>query len=112
MTKLFLGLLVFVPITIIAQAMGVSPAILFFLAAVAIIPLAKYIGEATEELAGRTNPALGGFLNATFGNATEIIIGLFALNAGLIDEKMFVALVVMAIVTSMMSGPLMKKMLN
>ena len=85
MTKLFLGLLIFVPITIIAQAVGISPALIFFLAAIAIIPLAKYIGESTEELAGRTNPALGGFLNATFGNATEIIIGLFALNAGLIE---------------------------
>jgi hypothetical protein len=42
-------------------------------------------GESTEELAGRTNPALGGFLNATFGNATELIIGLFALNAGLVE---------------------------
>ena len=85
MNKLFLGLLVFVPITVIAQMSGISAGALFFLAAIAIIPLAKYIGEATEELAGRTGPALGGFLNATFGNATEIIIGLFALNAGLIE---------------------------
>jgi Ca2+:H+ antiporter len=85
MDKLFLGLLVFVPIAAGAQYIGAAPIYVFFLSALAIVPLAKYIGEATEELAGRTNPALGGFLNATFGNATEIIIGLFALHAGLIE---------------------------
>jgi Ca2+:H+ antiporter len=85
MDKFFLGLLVFVPIALGAEYLGVSPAIVFFLCAIAIVPLAKYIGESTEELAGRTNPALGGFLNATFGNATEIIIGLFALQAGLVE---------------------------
>jgi Ca2+:H+ antiporter len=86
MDKFFRVLLVFVPITVAAEYfLGISPAIVFFLAAIAVIPLAKYIGEATEELAGRTTPALGGFLNATFGNATEIIIGLFALQAGLVE---------------------------
>lgn len=85
MTKLFLGLLVFIPITLYAQWVGMSPGVIFFLSALAIVPLAKFIGEATEELAGRTNPALGGFLNATFGNATELIIGLFALQAGLVE---------------------------
>jgi Ca2+:H+ antiporter len=64
---------------------GRSADLYLCLSALAIIPLAKYIGESTEELAGSTNPALGGFLNATFGNATEIIIGLFALNAGLVE---------------------------
>jgi Ca2+:H+ antiporter len=85
MNKFFLGMLAFVPITVIADLIGVSPAFVFFLSALAVIPLAKYIGEATEELAGRTSPAIGGFLNATFGNATEIIISLFALNAGLVE---------------------------
>ena len=85
MGTLFLGLLLFTPLTIGAEYAGVSPVILFFLSAVAIIPLAKYIGEATEELATRTSPALGGLLNATFGNATELIIGLLALNAGLVE---------------------------
>jgi Ca2+:H+ antiporter len=85
MNKVFLGLLVFVPITIGAEFLGVAPSYVFFLAAIAIIPLAKYIGESTEELAGRTSPALGGLLNATFGNAPELIIGLFALNAGLVE---------------------------
>jgi Ca2+:H+ antiporter len=58
---------------------------LFFLSALAIVPLAKYIGEATEELATYTGPAVGGLLNATFGNATEFIISIFALQAGLIE---------------------------
>lgn len=85
MNKFFLGLLVFVPVTVVAHYAGAGPAAVFFLAALAIVPLAKYIGEATEELAGHTNPALGGLLNATFGNATELIIGIFALRAGLIE---------------------------
>ncbi|HVZ76208.1 MAG TPA: calcium/proton exchanger [Candidatus Paceibacterota bacterium] len=85
MNKLFLGLLIFVPLAAAAEATGTTAIVTFFLAAIAIMPLAKYIGEATEELAGRTNSAVGGLLNATFGNATEIIIGLFALQAGLVE---------------------------
>jgi Kef-type K+ transport system membrane component KefB len=54
--------------------------------------------------------AVGFGLNAR--GAMEIILGTLALNAGLIDEKMFVALVVMALVTSIMSGPLMKRFLE
>jgi Ca2+:H+ antiporter len=83
--RVFLALLLFVPIAIGANIAGVSPAIVFFLAALAIVPLAKFIGESTEELATRTGPALGGLLSATFGNATELIIGLLALHAGLIE---------------------------
>lgn len=85
MNKFFLWLLLFVPITFIAKFLGFSPTVLFILSALAIIPLAKYIGEATEELTVYTGPALGGLLNATFGNATELIIGIFALHAGLIE---------------------------
>ncbi|HEV7449726.1 MAG TPA: calcium/proton exchanger [Candidatus Paceibacterota bacterium] len=85
MDTFFKILLVFVPLTIGAEFAGVSPVLVFFLAAVSIIPLAKFIGEATEELSSRTNPAIGGLLNATFGNAPELIIGLFALNAGLVE---------------------------
>ncbi len=55
----------------------------FALAAVALIPLAWLIGEATEHAADRTGPGVGGFLNATFGNAPELIIALLALNRGL-----------------------------
>ncbi len=78
-------MLAFVPVTFAAKLFGVSPIWLFFLSAVSIIPLAKYIGEATEEISTRTGPALGGFLNATFGNATELIIGVLAIKAGLIE---------------------------
>jgi Ca2+:H+ antiporter len=85
MDKFFKLMLVFVPVAIGAKLMGVSPIAVFFLCAVAVVPLAKFIGEATEELAARTNPAVGGLLNASFGNATELIIGLFALQAGLVE---------------------------
>jgi Ca2+:H+ antiporter len=85
MDNLFLVLLAFIPIALVAKYLNFSPLLIFFLAALAIIPIAKYIGEATEELTVYTGPAWGGFLNATFGNATEIIIGIIALNAGLIE---------------------------
>lgn len=58
---------------------------IFFASALAIIPLAGLIGEATEAIADKVGPALGGFFNATFGNATELIIALFALHAGLFE---------------------------
>lgn len=81
---IFPTLLVFAPLTLFVEYTHAAPVLVFAFAAAAIIPLAKYLGEATEHLASHTNPALGGFLNATFGNATELIIALFALNAGLI----------------------------
>jgi Ca2+:H+ antiporter len=56
---------------------------MFVLAAVALIPLAWVIGEATEHAAEHTGPAVGGFLNASFGNAPELIIALFAIGDGL-----------------------------
>ncbi len=85
MDKVFLWLLLFVPIAALAAFFHASATTIFFLSALAIIPLAKYIGQATEELAARTSTALGGLLNVTFGNATELIIGIFALHAGLIQ---------------------------
>ncbi len=57
----------------------------FFAACLAIIPLAGIMGEATENLAGYTGERVGGLLNATFGNATELLITLFALRAGLFE---------------------------
>ncbi len=85
MNRFFLCLLVFVPLAVIASVLHAPPVLTFFVSALAIVPLAKYIGEATEELAVHTGPALGGLLNATFGNATELIIGILALRAGLLD---------------------------
>jgi Ca2+:H+ antiporter len=85
MQALFIALLALTPLTIAAHYVGASELIVFFLSAAAVIPLAKFIGESTEHLSTRTSPALGGFLNATFGNATEFIIGIFALRAGLVQ---------------------------
>lgn len=85
MDKLFIALLAFVPLAIGAAFAGASPVVVFFLAALAIVPLAKLIGQSTEEVATRTTPAIGALLSATFGNATELIIGIFALRAGLIE---------------------------
>ena len=79
-------LFVFIPITLILEHVGkVSPPIIFFSAALAIIPIAALIVLSTEQLATRTGDAVGGLLNATFGNAPELIIGLVALKAGYFD---------------------------
>ncbi len=60
-----------------------NPTLLFVAAALAIVPLAGWMGQATEQLASRSGAGVGGFLNATFGNAAELIIGLVALSKGL-----------------------------
>jgi Ca2+:H+ antiporter len=83
--KAFKVLLIFVPLSLFAEYIHSSPIAIFVLAALAILPLAKYIGESTEEISAHTGPALGGLLNATFGNATELIISFFALQAGLTE---------------------------
>ncbi len=85
MQKAFVALLGFIPITIVALVLGSSPTVLFFLSALAIVPLARFIGRATEELSARSGPALSGLLNASFGNATELLIGFFAIRQGLVE---------------------------
>ncbi len=65
--------------------MQAPDALQFVVACLAVLPLAGYMGEATEHIAHRTNPAIGALLNATFGNAAELIIALIALNAGLTE---------------------------
>ncbi|MBD2625042.1 calcium/proton exchanger [Trichormus variabilis] len=82
---IFLGLLVFIPISLTAHFLEWGDLIVFITAGLAILPLAAWMGTATEEIAVVVGPSLGGLLNATFGNATELIIALVALNAGLID---------------------------
>jgi Ca2+:H+ antiporter len=73
----------FIPIAIVLE-LGHADAVLIFAAAAAgVIPTAALMGRATEELAHRAGPGIGGFLNVTFGNAPELIIALFALNEGL-----------------------------
>ncbi|HKF59697.1 MAG TPA: hypothetical protein VKJ45_29920, partial [Blastocatellia bacterium] len=79
-------LLAFVPITVILEhAHNVPAPLVFFSAALAIIPAAALIVRATEQLAVRTGDAIGGLLNATFGNAPELIIALVALKAGYLE---------------------------
>jgi Ca2+:H+ antiporter len=78
-------LLLALPLTLAAQLLGWPPVAVFTLAALGIIPLASYIGEATEDLAYHTNPRFGALLNATFGNAAELIITVTAVRAGLLE---------------------------
>jgi Ca2+:H+ antiporter len=72
-----------IPLAIILERVDASATAIFFVSAGGVIPTAALMGRATEELAHRSGPGIGGLLNVTFGNAPEIIIALFALNAGL-----------------------------
>lgn len=82
---LFIGLLLG-PLTILLHyATDLGATVEFVLAAASLIPLAWLIGEATEHAAEHTGPGIGGFLNATFGNAPELIIALIAVNDGLTE---------------------------
>jgi Ca2+:H+ antiporter len=78
-------LLVFVPLAALAEWRHADGTILFAFAALAIVPLAGMMGHATEQLATRLGAGVGGLLNATFGNAAELIIALMALRRGLQD---------------------------
>lgn len=78
-------LLIFVPISFIAKFMNASGSVMFLLACASIIPLAGLMGEGTEEISFYAGPKIGGFLNGTFGNATELIISFFALKKGLFE---------------------------
>ena len=84
--KALFASLALAPITIVLHYLVHPPeTVEFVLAAVSLIPLAWLIGEATEHAAEHTGPGIGGFLNATFGNAPELIIALIAVNDGLTD---------------------------
>jgi Ca2+:H+ antiporter len=78
-------LLVFIPIGLLLELMHASPVLVFVASACAIVPLAGHMGRATEHLAERMGPGIGGLLNATFGNAAELIIAFMALQRGLHD---------------------------
>ena len=78
-------LLVAAPVAAALDAMSAAAPAVFFCAALAIVPLASLIVHATEHLAARTGAALGGLLNATFGNLPELIIAMVALRAGLLE---------------------------
>ena len=75
-------LLVFVPLGIVAGAVGWNPTVVFVLNFIAIIPLAALLSFATEELAAKLGQTIGGLLNATFGNAVELIVSIVALREG------------------------------
>ena len=77
----FLG--IFIPVALALDIAGVSPVIVFFAAAIGVVPTAALMGESTEHLAARSGPGIGGLLNVTFGNAPELIIAFFALEKGL-----------------------------
>src|ERR1700693_1650098 len=81
---LFWSSLALTPMTLVAHfALDVGGTTSFVLSAAALTPLAFLIGEATENVAEHTGPGIGGFLNASFGNARELIIALFAIGSGL-----------------------------
>jgi Ca2+:H+ antiporter len=81
-----LVLLLAVPVSVVLGYVLHAPAVWVFLTAcLGVLPLAGYMGEATEHLAHRTGPTIGGLLNATFGNAAELIIAIVALRAGLVE---------------------------
>jgi Ca2+:H+ antiporter len=73
----------FIPAAIALDIANASDAVVFIVSALGIIPTAALMGRATEELANRSGPGIGGLLNVTFGNAPELIIALFALGEGL-----------------------------
>lgn len=83
--KILRYMLVFIPISIVAKFLNASGTVMFILACLSIIPLAGLIGEGTEEISFYSGPKIGGFLNGTFGNATELIISFFALKEGLFE---------------------------
>jgi Ca2+:H+ antiporter len=76
-------LAIFIPVAVALDIAHASATLIFFAAAIALVPAAAVMGRATEEAAGRAGPGVGGLLNVTFGNAPELIIALLALNKGL-----------------------------
>jgi Ca2+:H+ antiporter len=93
-------LLLFIPIAFILEANHASAPLIFFSAALSIIPIAKLIGTSTEHLATYTGEGLGGLLNATFGNLPELIIAVVALKAGL--HEMVLASIAGAILANLL----------
>jgi Ca2+:H+ antiporter len=72
-----------IPLSILGEVLHISENLLFFISCLTIVPLAGVMGTATESIAVHSGPRLGGLLNATFGNAVELIISFFALQKGL-----------------------------
>lgn len=83
--KILKYLLIFIPVSLIGEFLHLPQTWMFIFAALAIVPLAGVMGESTEVISYYAGNRVGGFLNATFGNATELIIAFFAMKAGLFD---------------------------
>src|SRR5215213_1569184 len=73
----------FIPVAIALDLVHANPVLVFSAAALGVIPCAAVMGDATEAIASKTGPGIGGLLNVTFGNAPELIIAFFALLEGL-----------------------------
>lgn len=78
-------LLIFFPVTIVGKFMGLSDPLLFASSSLAIIPLAGLMGKSTDVISCYAGQKIGGLMNATFGNATELIIAFVAMKAGMFD---------------------------
>ena len=86
--RIFWSLLIFVPISMLCQGLR-APDIVIFIASVgALIPLARYIGRATESIALQSNHTIGGLMNATFGNLIELLIAIFAIAHSLTQPRL------------------------
>jgi len=83
--RVFYWLLLFVPLSIISALIIQNDTLTFITCILAIVPLARIMGYTTKEISLQTNPTISGLLSATFGNAIELIIAIFALRAGLIQ---------------------------
>jgi Ca2+:H+ antiporter len=95
-------LLAFIPVALWLEHVGVSAPLVFFSAALSIVPIAGLIVRATEQIASRTGDTIGGLLNSTFGNAPELIVAVVALKAGLLD--MVLASLVGAVLINLLLG--------
>jgi Ca2+:H+ antiporter len=78
-------LLVFVPLALMFELSHAAPLMIFLASALAVVPLSGILGDATEELSGRAGPRVGALLNATLGNAAELIITILAIKEGLLE---------------------------
>lgn len=78
-------LLLAVPAAVAAEYLHASPVVVFIVSCAGVLPLAGYMSDATEHLSARSGPTIGGLLNATFGNAAELIIAIVALQAGYVE---------------------------
>ncbi len=83
--KFLYGLLAFVVVAVLADMLGWNPILVFVFSGLAMVPLAGLMGEATEGLAAHTGPRIGGLLNATLGNAAELIITIVAIREGVVN---------------------------